>query len=284
MAGAYADYPSNRMAIDLDGTKLVTIDSGSSIVELSGSLVTSANSETGTVDIAIANVTPLRLAAIFPEKRDIGGIYVGYTSGGTPTVGTFQWSADTTNGLDGTWTGFTYTPTNGAVNPAYRTSVSSQALTGVKAIRFTLQTGYSSDWCRIRAFHLFGKIAAGENPDRLEIWHPTLDQRIGAAAFDWGNAARNGSADLTFRVKNRSATKTANSITVSIDSLTDTTPSFQGAHYVSADGSTFTATINIGGLAHDAISGVLTLRRVLSSTAVLSLWAARLKAIAASWT
>jgi hypothetical protein len=136
----------------------------------------------------------------------------------------------------------------------------------------------------MQAFHVFGRIAAGENPNRLEIWHPTLDQRISAAALDWGNVQRASSANLTFRVKNRSATLSANGVTLSLDSLTDASPSFLSAHQVSADGTNFASTASAGTLAPGAISGVMTLRRTVPSNAVLGIWAARLKAVAASWT
>jgi hypothetical protein len=126
-----------------------------------------------------------------------------------------------------------------------------------------------------RNVHLYGEPAPGENPNRLALWHPTLDQRVTPAYFDWGNVPRSSSADRLFRVKNVSSTLTASSVRVAMEALTDTTPSVPGQHSISSDGTTFLAQVNIGSLSPGAISGPLTLRRVIPSNAVLSLWSFR---------
>lgn len=131
--------------------------------------------------------------------------------------------------------------------------------------------------------HIYGKPSTGENDDRLELWHPTLDQRVGAAYFDEGNVPRGSTADLPFRLKNRSSTYTANTITVSIEAATDTSPSVPGQHTFSNGGS-YAATTSVSSIAPGAISGTLTLRRITPTNAVLSVWVARIKAVPASWT
>ncbi len=115
------------------------------------------------------------------------------------------------------------------------------------------------------------------------MWNPSTDERVGPAHFDWGDAPRSSSADKTFRIKNLSGTLTANDVSVSLNALTDTTPSVPGQHLISYDGGPFQAQVDIGDLGPGAISDVLTLRRVTPDNAVLSLWSFRIFAAADSW-
>jgi hypothetical protein len=119
--------------------------------------------------------------------------------------------------------------------------------------------------------------------DRLEIWHPTLDQRVDGAFFDWGDTPRGSTQDRVFRVKNRSDIYTANTITVALEALTDTSPSYAGSFLFSTGGS-FTNVVSIGTLYPGAVSGTITVRRATPANAVLSTWMARVSATATSWT
>jgi len=222
---------------------------------------------------------------MFPELRDVTNWYA--TGAGQAFGTTWQglWvdsSVDTTNGLNGTWVNRYANPAGWysagqPINPGYRFPTAVAAATGVKAIKFR---GNLYAW---GAIHLYGVITTGQNPDRLALWHPTLDAQVGAAYFDWGSALRGTTADLTFRVKNLSATLSANTITCSVDALTDTAPTVVGQHTLSADAITFAATASAGTLAPSTISGIMTLRRTTASNAALALWALRVNAAAASW-
>jgi hypothetical protein len=75
----------------------------------------------------------------------------------------------------------------------------------------------------------------------------------------------------------------ANTVTVSVDAPTDAAPSVAAQHTLSDDGVNFSSSLNLGNLAADAISGVLTLRRTTPSNAAIGPWTARLLAQAASW-
>jgi hypothetical protein len=189
--------------------------------------------------------------------------------------------------VDGTWTTIVNPFIRARVDTGgitqYRSAIQTISALGVKALRFNTNAGGAQN-TKPAIVHLYGKIASGQTT-YLKIWHPTLDQEIGAATFDWSDVPRGSSADKTFRIKNTHGTLTANSIVVSLEALTDTTPSVPGNFTLSNENPpvTFAATINIGNLAPGAISGVKTVRRSTPSNAGLSVWALRMLAIAGSW-
>lgn len=263
------------MAIDRDGTVGVLIDAVNVPTQMTIGQMQSLNNESndgvGTGDF-------VNMAFIFPELRDVDGYLFIRSAYGSITVYT---SVNTTNGIDGTWVQIQapYVPPVTVV-PQYREQIRSSTALGIRSIRFT---GNVNNSPFNMAVHLYGEISPAQNPNRLVLWHPTLDQRVTPSFFDWGDVPRSSSADKTFRVKNLSATLSANSIRVAQDVLTDTTPSVPGQHTLSTDGTTFLAQVNVGTLAPGAISAITTLRRVTPSNAVLSLWAHRVFAEANSW-
>lgn len=289
MAGNYPDAPALRMAYDRDGTVGLVLNTTTPTVlkTLSaGEMATLNDEDVDSISAGgIGADQNWGVCLIFPELRTLSAYMY------SPTVHVFsiakplQTSVDTTNGLDGTWSSHSNTAcVSGPSTPiGMRTSVTSVSHSGIKAVRFIRETGNSSNPL-LYNLHVFGSTQAGQNPNRLRIWHPTLDQEVGAAYFDWADVAQGTSADRTFRVKNNSATLTANSISLTLGAPTDTTPSVPGQHLLSQDGSNFAASQNIGGLAPGGISPVITLRRVTPSNAVFSVWWARVLAVAASWT
>lgn len=292
MAGNYPDYPDHRMALDKDGTQIVTVTSGGGITPWSSGDITylcgDLNNESTSRNWASGNPSaPASLAVLFPEARTITNYFVMSGDGGW-VLKTIQTSNDTTNGYDGTWTTVkTWTAYEeqsyraDTYVPRYRTEIYTLGgASNIRAIRFRGQ----ANGMNIVKLHLFGTYYAGANPDRCELWHPTLDQRIGPAYFDWGNVPRNSTADKPFRVKNLSSTLTANSILVSTDATWDASPSMVAQHFLNLNGGSFAANQTISALAPGAISNTLVLRRTTPSGAALSLWAARLKAVPASWT
>lgn len=275
MAGNYPDAPSWRMAYDRDGTQGVIIAPNNALTVLtSGQLVTLNNEADDNLGFGWTGMSPYtwKLCLIFPELRDIDG-YFRNISGQSGVVET---STNTTNGFDGTWTTLASPGSTGLAQtkPAYRNNVVSSTALAKRAIRFS-QNDVSFGDVQIRTVHLYGEPAPGENVNRLALWHPTLDQRVTPAYFDWGNVPRSSSADRLFRVKNLSPTLSATSVRVAMEALTDGSPSVPGQHSVSADGSTFLAQVNIGTLAPGAISAPLTLRRITPTNAALSLWSFR---------
>lgn len=276
MVGLYPDIPGARMAYDVDGTLGFNINSaGTSIVAVSGANMRALN-KTAPGDV-ITVTTNGYLSLIFPENRDI--VAVMRSGSGNCIV---QTSTNTTNGFDGTWTQL-LAGGNAGTSPevVYRTGITTASVSNIKAIRFQASTG--TNW-GARGLHIYGQPSA--SGDRLEFWHPTLDQalRVTPAHLDYGDHPRSSSTDKSFRVKNLSATLTAGSITLGTDAVTDTAPTKLSELTMNYNGGAFGATASIASLAPGAISEVANLRYAPGSGSSLGLWQQRLTAVASSWT
>lgn len=291
MAGFYPDVPAPRMSYDRDGSILVRID-GSSVTVLADSVKRDLNDQSDT-QYGFGTGSTYQMGLIFPQLRDVTGIYIVHYAGAAFSQGldTFEISSDTTNGLDGTWSSpGDPTEIHGSVGTTARTSIQSVSWLGIKAFRFYARKGDDATPVThyMRAIHLYGAIAAGENPDRLRIWHPTLDEPLDdansadGAYFDWGDIQRNTTSDKTFRIKNNSASLTANGVVISQETLTETSPTVN-SQFTFSDGGTFAASIDIGNLAPGALSPVITKRYARPSNATLSLWTSRTIANPTSW-
>jgi hypothetical protein len=142
-------------------------------------------------------------------------------------------------------------------------------------------SGAASGAGAFHTIHLYGEYAV--DVTRLAIWHPTLDEEHSGAYFDWGDVPRGTTSTRQFRVKNLDDALTANSVGVTVEALTDTTPSVPGQHSLSADGSTFLPSLNIGALGPGEVSDVLHVMRTTPADADMGLWALRIVALAGSW-
>lgn len=287
IAGNYPDVPAPRIAYDLDGTVIALLDTNGAnpSQQTQGWAQTINNESTDNNGIGTGTGNNRYVVFIFPEPRDIVAYFVAFTTGTALGANLLDTSVDTTTGVDGTWVARGSYSAASTTVPNYRTAITTPGspFTGIKAIRFKANQG-SSFGLPLESIHLYGNPSTVMGTvDKLVFWHPTLDQPLGAAGLDFGNAPRSTADTKQFRVKNCSPSKTANSIGLSISVLTDTSPTVASQHTLSTDGSTFTATVNIGNLAPGAISSVVTLRRNLLSNAVLSIWALRIPAVPASW-
>jgi hypothetical protein len=284
------------MATDLDGTAGVFINNAGTLTALTaGQMQGLADEGNGGIGSLLSANQIGYVVYIFPELRDlVAACWIQSTEAGWGTADwKFQTSADTTTGSDGTWTdrvsgGFTgQVPTK----PAFRTTgtagtanvINPLVVAGVRGVRVRGHTTTPSEF-NPAVFHVYGSIATGQNPNRVDLWHPTLDQPIAGADFDLGDIQQLSTATKTFRIKNRSSTQTANSITLGMIELTPSIPSATSQSGLSSDGTTFTSSLSLGNLAPGALSGVLTYRRISSVTASLGPWSMRLAASAASWT
>lgn len=289
MAGNYADVPGHRMAYDRDGSQLLFLDLGNSSVITdygAGSTTHQAWNNEGSGTNALGTNTDVRHYAaclIFPELRDIVGLWWRYYAQGGTAAPYFQTSVDTTTGIDGTWVEQTRAGhTTSSAKASMRNDIGAVSYTGIKAFRVGKSTGnFDADWA-VYQMHVYGSPAAGAASNRLRFWHPTTDAEVGGAYFDWGDRPRNTTIDRDFRVKNPSTTRTAQSVTLSNEALTDTTPTNASAHTFSVGGGPFTSSLNIGDLAPGAISPVVTVRRTTPPDAALSLWWTRMVASAAA--
>jgi hypothetical protein len=280
MAGTYPDVPARRFSHDRDGSVGAFVTSGGGITALTGAeMVTINNESSDFVHMAPATTS---LAVIFPELRDIGGYAAVYSSTDGSSPSTVYTSVDTTNGFDGTWVS-RGTFVNTTIGAGLRT-VQSVSWSGIKAVRFHGTGGTFGGSNDFSAVHLFGSLASGENPDRLQFWQDPTDAEVTGPYFDLGDVIRGATNIVAFRIKNNSSTLTANSIGISIEALTDASPTAAAQHTFSTDGVSYFGTINIGNLAPGALSGTLYVKRATSPSAVAGLWWSRFVATAASWT
>lgn len=288
MSGLYPDIPGPKIAYDRDGTIVagLTFDKAS----IQTTMTTAQKQEVNNNNPAAVNPffstgCPIFL---FPVLHDLVGIYAANINDSAGAVRTIEWSPNTTNGVDGTWNngptlnfpGGSYAANNGADSRVLqRTSIQPLSLTGVKAIRF--RAGFDDRiWTSI---HIYGKPSTPA--ERLEFWHPTLDQPLSQtpAHLDWGDRPRGTEVTRQVRVKNRSSVLTASTITVGMEALTDATPTVVSQHQFSLDGTTWASTITIPSLGAGVVSGTVHIRQSLSPTAEVSLWDQRIYAAAGDW-
>jgi len=130
-----------------------------------------------------------------------------------------------------------------------------------------------------------GSGSSGDTPaDTLALWSATSNAELSTTFFDAGQVARGSSADLKFRVRNRSASYTATDVTVTVyDTGIAATPSVAAMHLLSTDGQSFAANVDLGDLAAGATSGTLTLRRTVPSDADLGDWTFAITATPTGW-
>jgi hypothetical protein len=286
MAGNYTDPPGHRIPFDIDGTIGFQITPAGVVTTVANSNLVNVNDEsnTGTWTSPTGPGT-WYIGFFFPELRYLDHYYFEAASTAA-TPAKLQWSDDTTNGLDGTWHDIVnpWILDTGSPIDGYRQEINGISVSGAKALRVQITSGGSVPLI-FAAMHLYGTYETGENPDRLEIWKADGSARIAPVTLDWGNAPRGSSADVHFKIKNLSATLTANDVDVTIASATDSSPSFAGSHVFSDDGgSSFFSSLTIASISPGGFSPELIMRRVTPSNAQLSLWAARLLATPDSMT
>lgn len=281
MGGLYPDAPGKLFMIDRDGSAGFGINT-TQTTPFDSTAMTNLMKTAGGNNVAMGGgANSYYIGYIFPELRDIAGFCLisGWHAWGNWVR--VETSSNTTSGVDGTWTD------RGAMGEAaHFRSITALVVTGVKGIRFRYDHVSTAGGTRyLGNLHIYGSIPATSTPDRLRLWHPTLDQVLTGAYFDLGDVPRGNVVNKTFRVKNNSATLTANNVLITIDAPTDTTPTVvsQLAWAVPAAPSVFDNTPNIGNIAPEAISGILTLRLTAAANASLSTWRQRIRAAATTW-
>lgn len=291
------------MAIDRDGTQGYRIPANNIPVKLTATDLQHLNDESGANGTGVSTQDDVRWwFFLFPEPRDLTNIFVIAVAGqiGSEYVANQVMihpifvSTDTTNGVDGTWTqiaGGYQNPfaTYGSyvTNPGYRQYIEPFVASGVRGIKFT-QDVSGAGFNYLVTLHLYGTITAGNNPDRLRFWHPTIDQPLSVtpAYLDWGDVPQGSTATRQIRIKNNSASLAASSVALSINVLTDSTPSRVNMYQLSADGTTFGApgaSLALGTLSPGQISAPISIMRVTPIAEQIGVGTDRFIATAASW-
>jgi hypothetical protein len=271
VAGNYPDPLSWRMRYDADGSEILWLaDGSSSPAAISNANARSMNDESSGSQPSYG--TNGRVVIIFPELRDLDGYFadIGGYAYSYRYPQTLETSVDTTNGYDGTWVSQGNWQSQSTV-PGWRSNIVGLTVLGIRAVRFRETAGgaiTSTTWATL---HLYGE-PTNPDGDRLEFWHPTLDQKLGPAALEYGDRQRNSTTLKEFRVKNLSDDQRALGVRVAMEALTDANPSLVGQHGLSLDATTFLSQVTIGDLEPGEISGIVTQRQQLTSSAQLSIW------------
>jgi hypothetical protein len=267
------------MAWDADGSVGVKrVPTGTeALTEISASDKAIANNEQESqCSSAMDSSGGAMFGVIFPELREVDGIYAVVTDG--DRIGAVQVSADTTNGVDGTWTQVVadLDDTDIVVIPGHRTNITSLAATAQRAIRLFRTV----DPRGFKKLHIYGQISPGETPDRL-LW---IDETTGlefASAQDYGDVPRGSARDIGVRLMNNSASLTAATIQYTAEDLY----LGSGAWYTFTvpGGSTYSSTQGLASLGAGATSGLISARQIVPDDANLGLHAARFYTDVTSW-
>ena len=185
-------------------------------------------------------------------------------------------SDDSTNGIDGTWETAVFTKPNYSERPDWwRANVVSLSFSKpVKVVKMGFENsfGYIST---PKAIHLFGRKAAGQNPDDIIFTDASGD--ILTALVDFGDVPEGTTSYQQIRVKNASATKNANDINLQFNhSDFDFSYSPTGP---------WVSVIDISSLGPGSLSSVIYVRNHLNPPLLaLGPKAARIIASVGSWT
>ncbi len=266
----YTALPDMRIPYDNDGT-VIGYRSNTQTQGwqegLEGYLSQSQGIEMNDEDYTAVLATQARTHKLwwfFPEQREITAMAVqrvaspGSFGGDVPIV--MSGSNDTTNGVDGTWETPSFPsglpqPNNTTYFDYWRTTIKPISFTGGKR---TLRGYWGSSGLDFQGdvqtnlVHLYGEKVAGQTPDDvIYIDHDTTPGIEYTAPEDFGDQPLGTTVVRQFRLKNTSATKTANSINVQCN---------DSDFAISTDGVTWVVTINIASLGPGAQSATMYVR------------------------
>ena len=247
-----------------------------------GTLRAVINGSTTTTAISVGQGLKLKMYWFFPEVREVSAC--AYLVGSTPVSGLdLDGSTDTTNGNDGTWETASFPGGNPITTTVdtiddWRKSIRAVSFTGGKRVirsRHEASSGTAQN-SHLSLVHWYGEKATGETPDDLIfIDHDTTPGVEYTAPEDFGDRPLGTSVVRQFRVKNASATLTANSINLQCN---------DSDFAISTDGTTWVTTINIASLAAGAESATLYIRNTTPAPGnTLGPRFARIIAIVGSW-
>lgn len=295
----YAALPDRRMPYDNDGTVVYRGFQGAetsglfaNFFALGPNTVLTGNERIELNDFDTEPMSDLTTQGrysgywfFFPELREVTAyaFLLGYAGewhyyDDSPII---QGSNNSTNGMDGTWETATIAESFAYLDidrDAWRTEIKTISFTGPKrVIRIAAKNHGSFSSGDIFGVHLYGEKAAGETPDDIIfIDHDTTPGAEYTADEDFGDRPLATSSVRQFRVKNASATLTANNINLQCN---------DSDFVISEDGVTWVVTINITSLAAGAESATLYVRNTTPAAgSALGPRYARIIGLVGSWT
>jgi hypothetical protein len=215
----------------------------------------------------------------FPESREVSYLALQFALGQLPEYNQnyFQimGSADTANGMDGAWETAAYTAQYSYAADAWRSKVFAVSFSGpIKVLRVGVYVGVSVTGA-VNHIHVYGAKAAGEQPDDIVFCDAAGNELT--ALTDWGDQPEGTTEIGSFKVKNASAGKIANTINLQLNH-----PDFTFAW--SADGPWVTV-LDIASLGVGALSNTVYVKNALGPPLlILGPYAARVIATVGSWT
>ena len=292
MAGAWPDPPGRRVAYDRNGSGAVLWNT-SVLTQLTNAQIRVLNNENAD-GVPYGNSTAganYFVAVVFADPMTIHAAYWALGGGAFATQTRLEYSLNTTNGQDGTWTALTTASTNREdlnVPATYRLRGTPYIeefapIAGIKGMRIYHTT--NANTIQLNAFHLYGD-RTPTTGNFLRLWHPTLNQPLvdTPAYLDLGDVPSTaGYIVKPFRVRNCSGTLNAQNVIVTREALTDGTPPLLNNMDVRYNGGAYGASAIVGALAPGEISQTVDLRFNFDGTPQLGLWSPRVLASATSW-
>jgi len=192
-----------------------------------------------------------------------------------------QGSNDTTNGMDGTWETAVFpsgTPMGSHAVPSwwriYVKPISFSTSYKIIRVKFELYSSYDGD-SYFRKAHFYGRKAAGGTPD--DILFCNTDETEKTALLDWGDRPEGTTQINSFKLKNASTSKMANSVNLQLNH-SDFGLSF-------SENGPWTATLDIASIAPDNLSAAIYVRNLLAAPPlILGPKAGRCNVTVGSWT
>lgn len=290
----YPALPDRRMPYDNDGTVAYQGGTGQGSFAnwcaagpqsvIAGSTLIEMNDQDSADPGLLASENSFQgLFFFFPELREVTAFAYLLQSNANYEQGALQGSVDSTNGMDGTWetaslgSGFSYVWANIYQLDGWRAQIKPISFTGgKKALRLAVMHRGSFSQGRQIGIHWYGEKVAGQTPDDIVfIDHDTTPGAEYTADEDFGDRPLATSVVRQFRVKNVSATKTANNINLQCN---------DSDFAISSDNSTWVVTINLASLAAGAESATLYVRNTTPGAGgQLGPRAARIVGIVGSW-
>lgn len=281
---AFPPPPGPRIPYHLDGSVLFYCDFNSfdnPVLQPQGELERWNNEEVTNVGF------DKRAVLVFPYPVDLVGL--GWFRGpGTLTVGANPgvWvSSDTVTGFDGVWDKKATSGQAAVVGAAMmRGSILGVSVDGVRGVYWQTLANKSTSYFQPQKVHLYGQPADYDDLPGLVFWHPTLNQPLDGAAFDFGDATRGTGYTKTFRIKNNNQLQDAVDVGVSLDALTDPSPSLAGQFgFNTASSQVIANPKNIGTIEAGSISPVVTMNYDVNVAAALGLSWGNVHAVADDW-
>lgn len=218
------------------------------------------------------------ISFLFPELRDLYDCFVEHVPSGL-AFSQAQYSLDTTDGLNGTWTaspgaaGVSTVPTGSS----FRTGPGATYIAGIKAVRFSFMGGVNGHSTSVRSIHIYGVPQVNSSVHRVAFWHPYLDMRLPGDYLDMDDVIRNGTIYREFRIKNNSSVYTMNDIVLDIESIEYGTVVTDDYSIKRAAESTYQPSTTIASLAPGAISEIVSVRRIVDPAATFRIDTPRIR-------